>query len=81
MTHYNAVRAVAAALTRAGKVDAESLVDALEGLSIDTPTGAMSIGKADHHVTMNMYLAKTEGTGLSVVQAMGQIAPQAGCAR
>jgi hypothetical protein len=30
---------------------------------------------------MNMYLAKTEGTGLSVVQAMGQIAPQAGCAR
>lgn len=81
MTHYNAVRAVAAALARAGKVDQEPLVNALEGLTLDTPTGPSSIGKADHHVTLNMYLARTEGSGLSVVQAMGQIAPQAGCTR
>jgi hypothetical protein len=26
-----------------------------------------------------MYLAKTEGAGLSVVEAMGTLAPQAGC--
>jgi branched-chain amino acid transport system substrate-binding protein/urea transport system substrate-binding protein len=81
MTHYNAVRAVAAALARAGKVDQESLVNALEGLALDTPTGPSVIGKADHHVTLNMYLARTEGSGLTVVQAMGQLAPQAGCTR
>lgn len=79
MTHYNAVKAVEAALKKAGKVDGESLVNGLEGLSLDTPTGPLSISKADHHVTMNMYLAKTEGAGLSLVQPMGQIAPQASC--
>ncbi len=81
MTHYNALKAIEAALKKAGKIDREALVNGLEGLSIDTPTGKLSIGKADHHVTMNMYLAKTEGAGLSVVQAMGQLAPQAGCAK
>lgn len=80
MTHYAALKSVAAALTKAGKIDKEALVDNLEGLTLDIPTGPMSIGKMDHHVTMNMFLAKTEGRGLKVVEAMGQIAPQAGCA-
>ncbi|GMV03215.1 MAG: substrate-binding protein [Burkholderiaceae bacterium] len=81
MTHYNAMKAVQAASTKAGKADRESLVNGLEGLTLGIPTGPMTIGKADHHVTMNMYLARTEGAGLTVVQAMGAIAPQAGCAK
>ena len=32
-----------------------------------------------HHVTMNMFLAKTEGAGLSVVEALGPIAPKPAC--
>jgi branched-chain amino acid transport system substrate-binding protein/urea transport system substrate-binding protein len=80
MTHYNALKAVQAALNKAGKVDREALVDGLEGLTMNIPTGAMSIGKSDHHVTFNMYLARTEGAGLSVVKAMGALAPNAGCA-
>ena len=54
-------------------------MNGLEGLSMDIPTGKMTIGKADHHASFNMYLAKTEGAGLSVVEAMGTLAPQAGC--
>ena len=80
MTHYNALKAVEAALKKTGKVDREALVDGLEGLSMAIPTGTMSIGKADHHATFNMYLARTEGAGLSVVKAMGALAPRAGCA-
>lgn len=79
MTHYNAIKAVEAALKKAGKVDREALVNGLEGLSMEIPTGKMTIGRADHHASFNMYLAKTEGSGLSVVQAMGTLAPQASC--
>ncbi len=78
-THYNSMKAVAAALDGVEEVTSEALIDGLEGLTIDTPTGELSIGAADHHVTMNMYLAKTEGDGLSVVEDMGPIAPEAGC--
>jgi urea transport system substrate-binding protein len=78
-THYNSMLAVKAALDKAGKVDAEALVDNLEGLTFKSPTGDITIGK-DHHVTMPMFLAKTEGAGLAVKQALGPIAPAPGCA-
>ncbi|MCC7059945.1 MAG: hypothetical protein IT508_06900 [Burkholderiaceae bacterium] len=32
-----------------------------------------------YYVILNMCLARSEGAGLSVVQALGAIAPQAGC--
>ena len=79
MTHYNSLIAVRDALNRAGKVDREALIDGLEGLTIDSPTGKTSIGARDHHVTMNMYQAVTEGAGLKLVEALGPIAPRAGC--
>ena len=79
MTHYNGINAVKSALEKAGTIDKEALVDALKGLTIDTPTGSMSIGADDHHTTMQMYLAKTEGQNLKVVQTLGRIAPQALC--
>ena len=53
-------------------------MDALEGLVIQSPTGRVTIGK-DHHVTMNMFLAKTQGTSLVQVRALGEIAPEPGC--
>ena len=79
MTHYNAVKAVAAALAGAETIDAEALVDGLQGLEIETPTGPLTIDAANHHVTMAMFLARTEGDGLEVVEALGRIAPEPGC--
>jgi branched-chain amino acid transport system substrate-binding protein/urea transport system substrate-binding protein len=78
MTHYNALIAVKAAIEKAGKVDKEALVDALGGLSIKSPTGPVTIGK-DHHATMNMFIAKTRGSDLVTVRALGEIAPEPGC--
>jgi branched-chain amino acid transport system substrate-binding protein/urea transport system substrate-binding protein len=78
-THYNSLNAVKAALEKSGKMDSEGLVDGLTELTVKTPTGDILIGK-DHHVTMNMFLAKTEGAGLAVVKPLGAIAPAPGCA-
>lgn len=78
-THYNSLIATARALEKAGKVDPEALIDNLEDLTFSSPTGDIKIGK-DHHVTMPMYLAKTEGTGLVTVEALGSVAPAPGCA-
>jgi urea transport system substrate-binding protein len=77
-THYNALIAAKAALEKAGKIDSEALVDGLEDLTIDSPTGKVIIGK-DHHVTMEMFLTKAEGNNLSVLQKMGPIPPKPGC--
>ncbi len=78
MTHYNALMAMKAALEKAGKVDKELMINALEGLTFQSPSGPVTIGK-NHHVTMNMFLAKTKGTDLVTVRALGEIAPKAGC--
>ncbi|MEL7026119.1 MAG: ABC transporter substrate-binding protein, partial [Pseudomonadota bacterium] len=79
MTHYNSLIAVKAALEASGEIDSEALIDGLEGLEITTPTGPATIGATDHHVTMNMYLAKTEGLGLDVIEELGSLAPEALC--
>ena len=78
MTHYNALIAVKAALEKAGKVDKEAMIDALEGLAIKSPTGPVTIGK-NHHAAMTMFLAKTKGRGLVTVRALGEISPDPGC--
>jgi urea transport system substrate-binding protein len=74
-THYNAVMAVKAALEKAGKPDKEGLVDALEGLAFDTPTGVVTIGK-NHHSTMNMFLAKADQDALVTIKSLGEIEPE-----
>jgi urea transport system substrate-binding protein len=78
VTHYNTLIALKAAIEKAGKLDKEALIDALEGLKFDSPAGPVTIGK-DHHATLNMFLAKTKGQDLVLVRALGEIAPQSGC--
>ena len=78
MTHYNALMAIKAALEKAGKIDKESMIDALEGLAIDSPTGPSRSGK-NHHATMNLFLARTQRDNLVTVRALGEIAPEPGC--
>ena len=70
---------VKGALEKSGKVDKEALVDGLEGLTVKTPTGDMSIGAKDHHVTLNMYLAKSATSQLEIVEELGSLAPESGC--
>ena len=78
LTHYNALIAAKAAIEKAGKVDKEAMINALEGLVIKSPTGPLTMGR-NHHATMNMFLAKTKGRDLVTVRALGEIAPDPGC--
>ena len=77
-THYGALLAVKAAIEKAGKVDREALVDAMEGVTFDSPAGSVTVGK-DHHATLNMFLARTQGAKLVQMQSLGAIAPVSGC--
>lgn len=80
LTHYNALVAAAAALQNAPEVSRDALVRGLEGLTIDSPTGPVAIGAQSHHVTLSMFLAHTHADQLVVYEALGQIAPESGCA-
>jgi len=66
------------AIEKAGKVEKESLVDALEGLTIKSPTGPVTIEK-NHHAAMNLFLAKTKGRELVTVRTLGEIKPDPRC--
>jgi len=54
------------------------MIDALEGLMVKSPTGPVTMGK-NHHATMSLFLAKTQGRDLVTVRALGAIAPDPGC--
>lgn len=79
MTHYNSLMAVKAGIEKAGKVDKESLIDGMSGLSFDIPTGKAMITAEDHHIAMNMYIGKTGGGTLNVEKALGLIEPSKQC--
>ncbi len=80
MTHYNALKALKAGLEKVGEPSREAAVDGMAGLTIDSPTGPVAIGAQSHHVTLNMFLARTEGPRLKTVNALGSLSPQSGCA-
>ncbi|MBR1209756.1 substrate-binding protein [Bradyrhizobium sp. JYMT SZCCT0180] len=78
MTHYNTLIALRGAIEKAGKVDKEAIIDAMAGLVFASPTGPVTIDR-NHYATMNMFIARTQGSELVTVRALGQIAPQSGC--
>ncbi len=61
-SHYEAVTAWAKAVELAGTLDRDSLIDALEsGLSIDGPTGRVTIDPQTHHTVRSIYLGQAKG--------------------
>jgi branched-chain amino acid transport system substrate-binding protein len=53
---FSAAGAVVATLTKtAGKTDSETLIKAMEGMSFDTPKGAMTFRASDHQAMQSMY--------------------------
>ncbi|MBI1394867.1 MAG: ABC transporter substrate-binding protein [Betaproteobacteria bacterium] len=66
---YVAMHAVAAAISRAGDTQTEKLVDAMEGLDLDTPFGPIRFRAIDHQSTMGAFvgrLAQKDGRGVMV---------------
>lgn len=56
---YCSALAYAAAVRKAGTADTEAVINALEGITFDTPTGPMSIRPLDHQGTMRAVLGRT----------------------
>jgi len=53
---YNTAHFIAAAYEKAGSVDKEKFIDALEGLKIDSPVGKIEMRACDHQVILPMFL-------------------------
>lgn len=79
MTHYNSLIALKGGLEKAGKVDKEALIDGMAGLSFEIPTGPARITEKDHHVAMNMYIARTSNGTLNIAKKLGVIEPAPQC--
>jgi branched-chain amino acid transport system substrate-binding protein len=66
---YSTLKAAAAILAKAKSTDSEKLVDAAEGISVDTPFGKVTFRKADHQSTLGAFIGKTalkDGKGVMV---------------
>lgn len=56
---YATVMTAAAAIRKAGSLDTEKLVKAMQGLEVDTPFGRITYRALDHQSTMGMYVGRT----------------------
>ena len=56
MQGYNATYFLAEAIEKAGTTETEAVVDALEGLSLDTPTGRATIRAFDHQADPMLWV-------------------------
>lgn len=68
---YTCAKFIIDAVTKAGAVDSEKVVDALEGLSIDTPIGKIAMRKCDHQAETPTFwgkMVKVEGFPFPVVK-------------
>jgi len=66
---YNTILSIAAAIEKAGSTETEALVDAFEGLELDTPAGPITFREIDHQSTLGAWVGKTavkDGKGVMV---------------
>jgi branched-chain amino acid transport system substrate-binding protein len=57
---YNTAHFIAEAYKKAGAIDKEKFVNALEGMVIDSPGGKIEMRKCDHQAVLPMYLGVTK---------------------
>lgn len=72
--HYNAVKALAAALAKADSLDAASAISGLKGLKVDE----IDIN-ADNHNNLNMFIGHIQNGQLNMVVPLGKQQAEVGC--
>jgi branched-chain amino acid transport system substrate-binding protein len=66
---YNTMLTIAATLRKTKSLKADDLVMAMEGLSVDSPSGPFTLRAIDHQSTMGAYVGRTmvkDGKGMMV---------------
>jgi branched-chain amino acid transport system substrate-binding protein len=59
---YVAGQLIAKAYQKAGKIDTERFIDAMEGLIVDSPIGKIQMRACDHQLILPMYFGVTKKT-------------------
>ena len=68
MRTYIGLKLWADAVTKAKSIDRMKVIEALEsGISMDTPAGKTTLDPKTNHVTLDVYLAKVENQGFTVL--------------
>ncbi len=57
---YITANFIAQGLAKAGKMDREKLIDALEGMKVDTPVGEVEMRAYDHQAMLPMFMGVTK---------------------
>ncbi len=57
---YITAHFIAKAYRKAGSVDTEKFIDAIEGMTIESPVGRLEMRACDHQVVLPMYLGVTK---------------------
>ena len=74
---YRGLRLWEAAVTEAGSLDKEDVINALDHAKIPRgPGGPAEMVPGQHHVRMNMYIAQANGGVFKVVENLGVIDPK-----
>jgi branched-chain amino acid transport system substrate-binding protein len=74
---YRALKMWEAAVTEAGSLDQDDVVAALDHASIkEGPGGPAEMVPGQHHVRMNMYIARSGSGNFTVVKNLGSIEPK-----
>jgi branched-chain amino acid transport system substrate-binding protein len=74
---YRALKLWEAAVIEAGSLDQDDVIAALDHARITAgPGGPAEMVPGQHHVRMNMYIARSEGGTFKVVESLGHIDPQ-----
>lgn len=74
---YRALKMWEAAVIEAGSLDQDDVIAALDHASIaEGPGGPAEMVPGQHHVRMNMYIARSEGGNFTVVRNLGSIEPK-----
>src|SRR4030095_1043387 len=66
---YSTIKTAAAVIAKAGSLDTEKLVAAMNNLKVETPFGPITFRPLDHQSTMGAYVGRTavkDGKGIMV---------------
>jgi len=76
MGTYQGFKLWAEAVKKAGSIDRMKVIEALEsGISIDAPSGKVTVDGASHHCILDVSLAEVKNKKLDILQTFAQQAP------